>query len=251
MNPLEWSLTAASTGATVFGAVAWVSARPTCNFWGRVYSRAIASSQYALTFDDGPTRQSTEPILDTLGELNVRATFFVVGANVRRCPDLVARMHAEGHLVANHSLDHHRLSMFRGLRYWERQLTRTDRLVEEIIGVRPAMFRPPMGVKTWFNVCAAASAGHSVITWSRRAMDGVPTTRQRIINRVVPFTVGGDVVVLHDGVEPHSRRDPTPSVEAVKPLILQLRQRGLDPAPLDELLGLPAYAPGRIAAAAR
>ena len=235
----------ATAGFAGFSALSWVSLAPTNTLWGPVHYRGQVDGppRYALTFDDGPTAGSTPAILDTLGELNVRATFFVIGRNTQRCPDLIARMHAEGHLVANHSLDHAHLSMFRGRRYWDHQLIETDRIIGQIIGVRPAMFRPPMGVKTGYVMGAAARRRQAVVTWSRRAVDGISTTTQRILNRLVPHTQAGDVLLLHDGVEPQSRRDPSPTVAAVKPLVLGLRERGLEPAPLDAFLNLPAYAP--------
>ncbi len=250
MNLLLPAVEALGAGAAAFGALAWVCASPTNQFWGTVHARANVASPgvYALSFDDGPTRESTTAILDTLAELGVRATFFVIGVNARRCPDLLVRMDAEGHLVANHSLDHTHWSMFRGNRYWDRQLREADRIIQGAIGKRPALFRPPMGVKTCFVMGAARRNGHAVIAWSRRGIDGVTTTAPRILERLVPRTQGGDVVALHDGIEPHSRRSPAATIAALKPLILQLRKRGLRPAPLHELLNLPAYAPHSAAA---
>lgn len=240
----------ASASVAGFSALSWVSISPTNGLWGPLHFRGPADGppRYALTFDDGPTADSTAAILDTLGELGVRATFFVIGANAMRSLDLVARMHAEGHLVANHTLDHEHLSMFRGRRYWDRQLSETDRIIEQTIGVRPAFFRPPMGVKTMYVMGAAARRGQAVITWSRRAFDGLATNPRRILDRVVPHTVAGDILMLHDGVEPQSRRNPAATVAAIKPLVLQLRDRGLEPAPLDAFLNLPAYAAAPIAA---
>ncbi len=252
MKSLMLAADAFAAGGAAFGAISWLSIYPTSQFWGNVHAHAgpETGNAYALTFDDGPTRDSTARVLDILGELRVPAAFFAIGDNARRCPELLARMHAEGHIVANHSLNHTHFSMFRGARYWDRQLRETDRIIEETIGVRPAMFRPPMGVRTCFVMGAAARQGHAVITWSRRAIDGVTTTSRRILDRLVPRTVAGDVLVLHDGVEPHSRREPTPTVEALTPLIQQLRERGLEPERLDRLLNLPAYSTEHIAAAA-
>jgi len=253
MSGISLALEAASFGAAG-SALSWVTVSPTSGFWGPVHSRAPLGGpdRFALTFDDGPTRESTSAILDLLGELGVRAAFFVIGVNARRCPDLLARMHAEGHIIANHSLDHAHLGMFGGPRYWDRQLRETDRIIEEATGARPAFFRPPMGFRTCYVMGAAAGQGHEVITWSRRAMDGVRTTTSRILDRLVPHARAGDVLLLHDGVEPRGwGRDPAATVAAIKPLILQLRNRGLEPTRLDELLRLRAYAAGATGAAAR
>jgi hypothetical protein len=73
-------------------------------------------------------------------------------------------------------------------------------------------------------------------------MDGIPTTAERIVERLTRHTTGGDILIMHDGIDPNLHRDPTPSVAAVKPLIQQLRDQGLEPAPLDRLIGISPYA---------
>jgi peptidoglycan/xylan/chitin deacetylase (PgdA/CDA1 family) len=233
-------------GAAVATRLTWATLAPTSSFWGTVHFRSMSNQPegYALTFDDGPTRDSTTAILDILAELRVQATFFVIGANAQKNPDLLVRMQDGGHLIANHSLDHFRLGMFCSRRYWTRQIQVTNAIIERAIGCKPAMFRPPLGAKIWCAINAAKTEGLSVVTWNRRGVDGIATTPERIINRLVPHTVHGDVVLLHDGVEPGSRRKQTATVKALKPLIQGLRDRGLSPVPLDQLLGLPAYLPG-------
>src|SRR5689334_1642753 len=109
MNPFVAEITGLTAPAAACG-VAWAVMAahgtfvPDSTFWGPVISRGSGDGppQVALTFDDGPTEGSTERILDVLGELDVRATFFVIGRNVQRWPGLVERMDAEGHVVANH-----------------------------------------------------------------------------------------------------------------------------------------------------
>lgn len=242
MNHATIHLGIAATIVVGGTALSLISLRPDNTLWGPVHYRGDASiPRYALTFDDGPTRGATDRILDTLCEFRAPAAFFVVGRNVQTCPDLVARMHAEGHLVANHSYDHSHFGMLRGPWYWKQQIEKTDAAIEQIIGRRPAMFRPPMGFKTPFVNGAAGRHQQAVITWNRRAVDGITTTPERILSRLLPHTRAGDVLMLHDGIEPNSRRDPRGTVAAVKPLILQLREKGLEPARLDDVLKLPAY----------
>jgi peptidoglycan/xylan/chitin deacetylase (PgdA/CDA1 family) len=219
---------------------------PRSTFWGPIVSRARPghSTGVALTFDDGPTPGATDRVLDTLGELNAPAAFFVVGRNARQHPKLLERMHAEGHLVCNHSLDHAHLGLFGRDGYWMRQVNETDELIRQIIGRRPALFRPPMGIKTWHVTRAAAAAGHTVVTWTRRAMDGIPTSPDKIVQRLAPSSRPGDILLLHDGIEPNGlRHDPSPTVAAVRPLVEQLRSRGLEPRALDQMLAVSAYQP--------
>src|SRR5215203_3320163 len=196
MDPLILALPAAATcAATALFVRATFS--PRSNLWGPVIHQGDPTvPRYALTFDDGPTPNATDRILDTLGELDAKAAFFFIGVNVRRAPDLVRRACDEGHVVANHSYDHSHFGIFGLRRYWERQLRDTDALIYDTIGRRPALFRPPMGIRTG--------------------------------RRLAPTTRPGDILILHDGINPHlPRRDPGPTVRALRPLILALRDRGL------------------------
>jgi peptidoglycan/xylan/chitin deacetylase (PgdA/CDA1 family) len=222
-------------------AISYPTFWPASTLWGPLVSRGITSEppRVALTFDDGPLPGATDRILDVLGELNVRATFFVIGKVAERNAKLLLRIHEEGHIVGNHSFDHLGLGFLHGHNFWREQIERTDRVIERVIGLRPKLFRPPLGVKTW--LIARAAHTHTVVTWNRRGMDGIATRPQRILTRVIPRARGGDIIALHDGVSPQSRRDPTVTVEAVRPLIAGLRDRGIEPVRLDELAGVESY----------
>ncbi|MEM6855494.1 MAG: polysaccharide deacetylase family protein [Planctomycetota bacterium] len=196
----------------------------------------------ALTFDDGPTPDSTPAVLDALKEVNALATFFVVGRNVERHPDLLRRMHDEGHLIANHTYDHDRQGLWGLNAFWRRQIDRADDAVLDIIGRRPAMFRPPMGLKHWHLMQEARYGGHAVVTWSRKARDGgaKPPKKTKLIKRLAKAR-DGDILLLHDGHEPDRPASRRITAEAVVPLVNQLRDRGLQIVRLDELLDLPGY----------
>jgi peptidoglycan/xylan/chitin deacetylase (PgdA/CDA1 family) len=231
------------TAAAVSAAATYVSLAPTSRFWGPVTPRGSASppARYALTFDDGPTPGPTDAILDTLADLDAKAAFFLIGRNARSAPDLVKRIHDEGHLVANHSFDHSHFGIMRAGWYWHRQLHDTNALLHQITGQTPAFFRPPMGHRHFHIMRAARRNGLSVVTWTRRALDGIPTTPDRIVQRLAPPTQPGDILILHDGIDPNlPNRDPTPTVASIRPLITQLREKGLEPARLDDLIGIPA-----------
>jgi len=221
---------------------------PRSSLWGKVLWRATGVSRpcVSLTFDDGPTADSTDRILDLLGEAGVRATFFVIGRNAATRPQLLERIFANGHIVANHSFDHSHFDLFRGWGYWNNQLLRTDDLIAEIIGKRPAMFRPPMGFVTPPIHHAARRRGKAVITWSRGARDGIRSDAAAIIGRTVESTIPGDILMFHDGVDPHLRGavDRAATIAALPKVLTGLRQRGLSPIRLDEMLRIPAYADG-------
>jgi peptidoglycan-N-acetylglucosamine deacetylase len=174
--------------------------------------------------------------------LKVSATFFVIGRNVERWPDLLRRIHDEGHSVGNHTFDHSHWGVFGHGRWWAEQIQRADDAIEKVIGHRPAMFRPPVGHKTPYTMTAARRTGHALVNWNVRSFDVFASaTPVKILDRVLPRCRAGDIVTLHDGIEPNRQRDPAVTVEAVKPLIIGLRERGLEPARAEELTGLIPY----------
>ena len=246
---INFAAPATVCGAVAAGLFAYGTFAPASSLWGPVVSRAADRTRphVALTFDDGPSPGSTERILDVLKAARVPAAFFVVGRNAEQWPRLVERMDAEGHVVGNHTWDHSHYGIFRRDGYWRAQVDRTDRLIAQIIGKRPAMFRPPMGLKTWHVTRAARRAGQAVVTWNRRGMDGVETNAARIVARLAPPAAAGDVLLLHDGLEPNTRRRDAHATEAaVAPLVARLREKGLEPARLDAVLGIPAYQEGDV-----
>lgn len=195
----------------------------------------------ALTFDDGPHPDATPAILDVLAELRAPATFFVIGLHAQRQPGTLRRMHTDGHLVGNHTFHHSWHGAWRGLSYWTRELRETGDVVESVIGERPALFRPPMGIKHGVIGWASRREGCRLVTWTRRGRDGWATTSDRILARLVGPAGAGDILTLHDGNDPHLNRDPSPTVAAVGPLVTGLRARGFELVRLDDLLGVCGY----------
>jgi peptidoglycan-N-acetylglucosamine deacetylase len=232
--------TAAASGVAIHGVFA-----PRSAFWGPVVWRgdATGAPRVALTFDDGPHPEATPRILDELARAGARATFFVVGAHAQRWPLLVRRIHDEGHLVGNHSFAHRIAGSMRLRGYWADSIAQTRRIVEEITGQRPAWFRPPFAVKQWHLCRAAARMQQTVVTFSRRGLDGVATEPERILGRLVPRAVAGDILALHDGVVDGMPRPIEPTLVALRPVVDGLRARGLTVAPLADLIAPPPYVP--------
>ncbi len=117
----------------------------------------------ALTFDDGPS-QHTETLLQVLRQRNVRATFFMLGANVRHNPDLVRRIAEEGHEIANHSASHSRLSKLSG-EAQSREIKQVQTLFEHL-GVESHYLRPPYGSFNSQTVKEAEKLGLGVVLWT-------------------------------------------------------------------------------------
>jgi peptidoglycan-N-acetylglucosamine deacetylase len=230
--PVGAALAAASIGAVAYGVFA-----PRSTLFGPVISRARLTDRnaVALTFDDGPTPDSTDAILDILRRENVRATFFVIGRYAAQHPSLLRRVHDEGHLIGNHTFDHSRLGMFCGRRYWVDQVRRTNDLVRELTGQAPALFRPPMGFKCPPVMHGASINNCRVVTWTRRAFDGVRTSPRSIV-RKLSCAEPGEILLLHDGRDPASRRRLGATADALPDVIAGLRERAIEMLRLDELL---------------
>ena len=240
----------AAPAVGVVAALTYATVAPSCGFWGPVRFRGAAGTRrVAITFDDGPTPGTTDVILDILRDAGVKATFFVIGANVIRHAHLLRHMHAEGHLIANHSFSHSHFGVLRKRPYWIEEIARADDEIEAAIGLRPALYRPPVGVKTWHTFAAMRQTGHTMVTWSRRAIDGLPTTPQRIMRRF-QHVGDGEILLLHDGVEPRAPyADRSATIAALPRLLERLRADRLAPVRLDELLDVAGYQSAGAAAA--
>lgn len=241
MNATQMVIGSGVAAAAAVGGLLYTIIHPASRFWGPLIDRGSSDGGgYALTFDDGPTPGATDQVLDELGELGIKAAFFVIGQNAAAAPGLLRRIHEEGHLIANHTYDHSHYGVMRLGRYWREQIVRTDQVIKEVTGVRPMLFRPPMGVKSCF--VTGALQGRVMVTWSRRAMDGLPTTPERIVQRLTDGAAAGDILLMHDGIEPNRDRDPAASIAAIRPLCQQLAEKGLQPIRLDRLIGISPYA---------
>ena len=108
-------------------------------FPGTVWRLPREEKAVFLTFDDGPIPEVTEFVLDTLRERNIKATFFCVGDNVRKHPDLFQKVLEEGHLVGNHTFNH-----LQGLYTSSRNYIRNVEMADELI--KSPLFRPPHGI---------------------------------------------------------------------------------------------------------
>src|SRR5204863_6685277 len=123
----------------------------------------------ALTFDDGPS-ESTPAILEVLAEAGARATFFQVGANALRLPDLARRVAREGHEIANHTQSHPRFYLCSPATI-SRQIEQAQQSLSEVHGREPTLFRPPYGAR-WFGMFSALERSKlRSVMWSVSSCD--------------------------------------------------------------------------------
>jgi len=204
-----------------------------------MYGDALAhgkpgAQRVALTFDDGPHPVTTRAVLELLRAHDAHATFFVLGHKVQAYPDVVREIHAAGHTLGIHGFHHDRLFSLRGAAYARREIERTRQAIERACGVKPELFRPPVGFASYRTFRGAERAGVRIVAWSVRSLDGLRSADPaRVAKRVIGHLQDGAVVLLHDAAE---RDDFTPASIAALPTILAaLRQRGLASVGIDEL----------------
>jgi peptidoglycan-N-acetylglucosamine deacetylase len=188
----------------------------------------------ALTFDDGPDPVSTPRFLDLLDELEVRATFFVLGSRVARHPGVVAETAARGHEVAVHGWTHKP----QWLPHPQRDVTELRLacdVVEQACGTRPEWFRPPFGVLTAGLWRAARLAQLRPVLWGAWGKDWEEQRTAREVERTVLGSLrGGTTVLLHD-TSPDGRSEAwRTTLEAVPGIVESCRRAGWDVGPLAE-----------------
>ena len=147
-----------------------------------------------LTFDDGPIPESTPFILDTLNRYGIKATFFMVGDNVRKYPELYQRIMDEGHQVGNHT--HNHISGFRhSLRDYSYNVEKANAYI------RSHLFRPPHG---WMRLAqyALLSRKYKVVMWDLVTRDYSKwMTAQGILNNIKRYTRPGSIITFHDSLK--------------------------------------------------
>jgi peptidoglycan/xylan/chitin deacetylase (PgdA/CDA1 family) len=194
-----------------------------------VEDRTAAGRGYALTFDDGPHAQGTPAVLEILAATGVRATFFLVGEQVRRNPGLAGEIVAAGHEVALHC-DRHR-NLLR-LPPWQvrADIARARASIEDATGGSPSLYRPPYGVLNATALRVARGHGWRTLLWSQWGRDWeARATPESIAARVTEGAGEGSVLLLHDA-DDYSAHDSWRRTAAALPRVLDtLARRGLQP----------------------
>ncbi len=160
--------------------------------------RVDPSDGILLTFDDGPDPDVTPRVLDVLDRHHQKALFFVIGSKAEAHPEVLREIVRRGHRVGNHTFSHSPYANFLGSRHLEREIRMTDDAIERACGIRPTLFRPPLGISTHFMRGVLRRTGHSVVGWSVRSFDTRPEPREKVLRRIVRNLRGGDIVLLHD-----------------------------------------------------
>ncbi|MCL6521414.1 MAG: polysaccharide deacetylase family protein [Firmicutes bacterium] len=196
---------ALAMGATTAPPAASPAASPSATAPGRATARVVTAARpgdhlIALTFDDGPDPRFTPEILAILRRYRAEATFFVVGQEAQRHPDLVRAIAAAGSEVASHGWSH---TSFQRLSEgaMEEELARTNRLIRSLTGRPARLFRPPYGRYNATVLSVAARLGMTVVLWTpgHDPFDWAGALPGLIVQRCCNRIQGGEIILLHDG----------------------------------------------------
>lgn len=187
-----------------------------------------AEAKYiALTFDDGPRRDTTGKLLDGLRERGASATFFLVGEEIAGKEDLVERMAAEGHQVGNHTWSHVRLA---NPETAGQEIRMTEAALEELLGEKNYWLRPPYGL-----IGEGVETGVPLVKWSVDPRDWESRNTAQVVRAVLRDAGPNAIILLHDIY-------PT-SVEAALQIVDALEEEGYWFVTVEELLRLNGVEP--------
>jgi peptidoglycan/xylan/chitin deacetylase (PgdA/CDA1 family) len=210
---------------------AWaVRGRSSSVFAHSVYKGVTGRRSVALTFDDGPS-ESTVRLLDILDRFQARATFFQIGQQAARLPEIARQVSLRGHEIGNHTYTH-AIALLPGL---EREIALCQTALASIHGAPPRLFRAPYGVR-WFGL-RNAQRRHGLlgVMWTAIGLDWkLPS--EKVVSRLMSDVAPGSILCLHDGRELSVRPDVTVTLKSAEEVLRRLRDSGYQFETVSEIL---------------
>ncbi|MGW6279408.1 polysaccharide deacetylase family protein [Kribbella sp. NPDC055071] len=158
----------------------------------------LPAKYVVLTFDDGPDPAYTPKVLDILAKYGAKATFFEIGKNVQKHPELSKRIHAAGHSVENHTWTHSDLRKLSAA-VFRQEVSSTDQAIRSAIGSTPTCLRPPYGGVNATVRQRARALGKDLVVWTIDSRDWTKPGTAAIVKRVMTGVHSGSVILMHDG----------------------------------------------------
>jgi len=179
----------------------------------------------AITFDDGPHPEGTPAVLKSLADADIKATFFLVGEQVERRPELAAEIASQGHVIGLHGY-RHRPQPAMSRKAVQLDVERGAAAVASAIGAPPAWHRPPYGLYSPAGLDAVRDRKLRPLLWSRWGKDWRRfTTPARIARRATANLRPGDVILLHDADFYSSRGSHERTVAALALIVRELKRQ--------------------------
>ena len=200
--------------------------------WTRLPASSEARGEVALTIDDGPDPLVTPQVLDILDLHDAKASFFCVGDEALRYPDLCREIVRRGHAVENHSQSHSRHFAAFGPRRTAVDVDRGQQTLRAITGETPRFFRPTAGLRSVFLDPVLARRGLRLASWTRRGFDTRECRADLVLCRLARNLHGGDILLLHDGNSARTAAGVPVILEVLPRLLDIIRDAGLHPVTL-------------------
>lgn len=192
----------------------------------------------SLTFDDGPSPIYTPLILDVLREKGVKATFFVVGQNVEKYPQVARRIVAEGHDIGNHTYSHRRLISTTENAVLE-QLRGTDMAIQAATGIKTRLLRPPRGLFANATRRLVVADGYRIVLWTVSSLDWSGVSPRIMLRCIKRYTKKGGIILFHDsGALIRNEGGSRANTVSALPMIIDYLQgvKGFKIVPVSEML---------------
>jgi peptidoglycan-N-acetylglucosamine deacetylase len=187
----------------------------------------------AITFDDGPNPVYTPQVLEIFSEAKGKATFFMIGEQMRNHPDVVKQVADQGHEIGNHTFTHPKLSEL-SEQDCLKEIEETEKLIEEMAGRKPVVFRPPYFDYNQDTVSLIQKRRYPMIgALNLEAQDWEQPGVQHILGKSRAAVKNGSILIFHDGYGERSQ-----TIEAVRMLVSELTSQGYQLVTVSELLDL-------------
>ena len=202
-------------------------------------SNTVTEKYAALTFDDGPHPKYTAEILKILYENDAAATFFVVGENAERYPELLRAEYDLGNEIGNHTYSHMKITD-KNYKIIAEDIKRADTVIYDILGFTPSLFRPPEGKHGKQLDSLILQMKKTEIFWNIDTRDWAHTDKNVIIENIKTNIKDGAVILFHDYVTP-----PSPTPDVLREILPYLSSKGYKFVTVSELLTHKAYIGGK------
>ncbi|MEO7717592.1 MAG: polysaccharide deacetylase family protein [Capsulimonas sp.] len=183
--------------------------------------------QIALTFDDGPHPAYTPQLLKVLKDNGVKATFFVVGEQAEKYPELIKAEVAAGHSIGNHTYDHVSLIKI-PQEYVGTEIKACGEVLERIIGKPVHIFRPPGGVYDRQVAETSEALGYKMILWTDDPGDYASPGSNVIETRTLDHVTNGGIILLHDGIQQ--------TVDVLPQILKYLKGKGYEFVTIEQMI---------------
>ncbi len=194
----------------------------------------IKNNEVAITFDDGPHPEFTPKALRLLSKYHAKATFFCIGQNIEKNPNLIEEIIAQGHTIGNHTFSHNNNFGFLSTDQVIEELQQTNAVANKITKRKMNLYRPAFGVTNPNIKRAVKVTGMQTIGWSIRSLDTTKRSEASVLKRITKNISKGDIILLHD--------TSVKTIAVLEQLLLFLQTNNLQSVTVDQLFKFDAYA---------